>query len=581
MQQSITDFFRNFPSAEAVSAHPYSRAEYASLRAQGEAFLQTGLPSLPYADFMLYWRTGDREQYQRLYFDRRGHLVVFSLLAKLEPEQPKWHAALEEAVWGICSEAIWCLPAHYLIADNVPLPYEAYEQCLDLFACETGFALAEALALHRDTLAPLLQTLIRTNVQRRIFTPFADAARPQRFETMTNNWSAVCAGAIGGAALHLLPDAPARSALIERCLSALEVYVDSFGADGICTEGVDYWSYGFGFYVCFADLLARATDGAVNLLAQPRVQAIASSQLAFYLGGTATLSFSDGSCDSRFRMGLSCYLNQRIPDAALPDLACAAPVLKDNCYRYCLAVRDFLWFDASLPFGAQAHSSWYENAQWFVSRKGVSTLAAKAGHNGESHNHNDCGSFVLCRNGALLLCDFGAGLYDAAYFSDARYDIFVNRSQSHNTPLPGGQEQCVGAQHAAHVLAHTFSEQDDVFSTELAHCYPTGTVDSLVRTLRHAKDGTLQLQDEATFSSPDTLTETFVSQTPILLQNGCATFSAQGQAVQVQIPDGWQAQVLAQPYSGHDGLTYTAFVLRLHNELPAPSVSLCLTFISL
>ena len=72
-------------------------------------------------------------------------------------------------------------------------------------------------------------------------------------------------------------------------------------------------------------------------------------------------------------------------------------------------------------------------------------LVAKAGNNAEQHNHNDVGSFVLRVGGTTFLCDPGAGLYNAAYFSSKRYENIFAASYGHSVPRIGGQQQLPGA----------------------------------------------------------------------------------------------------------------------------------------
>lgn len=48
-----------------------------------------------------------------------------------------------------------------------------------------------------------------------------------------------------------------------------------------------------------------------------------------------------------------------------------------------------------------------------IARDGVFDLAVKAGNNGESHNHNDVGSFTLYKNGRPFIIDVGVETYTA------------------------------------------------------------------------------------------------------------------------------------------------------------------------
>lgn len=60
------------------------------------------------------------------------------------------------------------------------------------------------------------------------------------FETTANNWSAVCAGAVGIAAMYLIPGSRTLAPVLKRCMDAMEVYLSGFTADGACTEGLGY-----------------------------------------------------------------------------------------------------------------------------------------------------------------------------------------------------------------------------------------------------------------------------------------------------------------------------------------------------
>lgn len=546
---------------------PWRAGQLEQLRQRAAAYCAAPIPPLPYQLFSLYWKTGDREKFQAPYYERRGRLLTFSLLLWLEPENHVWKTQLEETVWAICAEPFWCLPAHFMGPGETPLPFAEYATQLDLFACETAFALAETLALTRDRLDEMVARQAELQIERRVFAPFLDGGRFFRFEGMPNNWSAVCGGAIGGAALHLMRDRTRLTSILHRCLSCLSLYLDSFGEDGVSVEGVGYWTYGFGFFVCFADLLARRTGGKLDLLALPKAAAIARCQQYYYLVGGRTVSFADGSGESGFRMGLGCYLQSRFADAALPDADYADPVLQDTCYRYCLALRDFLWYREDTRFGLPAaRSVFLPDAQWLLSCSPRIALAAKAGHNGESHNHNDCGSFILYKDGQPLLCDLGAGRYDAAYFGPHRYEIFINASRSHNVALPGGCEQGFGAQYACREVEAKLGEARDVLEMELAGCYPCEGLVSYRRTLTHNKAaGEVTVEDVLEFEKPAPVTESFLSETPITLGAGEAVFSCGGVRLTLRFdPAQYRPELCEEEYLPHQpGPARTAYLLRL------------------
>ncbi len=94
--------------------------------------------------------------------------------------------------------------------------------------------------------------------------------------------------------------------------------------------------------------------------------------------------------------------------------------------------------------------------------------AAKGGHNGENHNHNDCGNVIVYADGRPVLIDAGIGAYTRDTFSDRRYKIWTMQSSFHNLPEINGCMQKNGAEFAAHNTV--FSA--DSFSCELSGAYP-------------------------------------------------------------------------------------------------------------
>ncbi|HTX26243.1 MAG TPA: heparinase II/III family protein [Streptosporangiaceae bacterium] len=76
-------------------------------------------------------------------------------------------------------------------------------------------------------------------------------------------------------------------------------------------------------------------------------------------------------------------------------------------------------------------------------------LAAKAAHNGEGHNHNDVGPFIVALDGRPVLIDVGVGLYTRQTFGPDRYEIWTMQSSWHDVPEVDGAAQESGREHAA------------------------------------------------------------------------------------------------------------------------------------
>jgi hypothetical protein len=76
-------------------------------------------------------------------------------------------------------------------------------------------------------------------------------------------------------------------------------------------------------------------------------------------------------------------------------------------------------------------------------------VAAKGGHNNESHNHNDIGEFIVFRDGLPLLVDAGVETYSRKTFSPQRYEIWTMQSGYHSLPTIDNHEQKPGEEFAA------------------------------------------------------------------------------------------------------------------------------------
>ena len=236
-----------------------------------EQLLHSPINSLPYSLFKLFQETGSRQEYEREFFAHRTRLSHFALLT-LSYGDRRYIEALEDIIWAICDEFTWCLPAH--LGKTCPRGGDLDDQAraLDLFSAETGFALAEIICLlerpNQPGLAPPVAARARQEIFRRVLEPYSSLSRPLWWESAPMNWAAVCAGSIGAAAMYLMDDTDRLALLLHRVLRTMTCYLSGFGADGVSTEGVSYWTYGFGFFTYFAALLKERTAGRARLVSR-------------------------------------------------------------------------------------------------------------------------------------------------------------------------------------------------------------------------------------------------------------------------------------------------------------------------
>jgi len=102
-------------------------------------------------------------------------------------------------------------------------------------------------------------------------------------------------------------------------------------------------------------------------------------------------------------------------------------------------------------------------------------LAAKGGHNAESHNHNDVGSCIIFVDGLPGVIDIGVETYTKKTFSSQRYEIWTMQSQYHNLPTINGKMQQPGREYCASNVLYSMAEESVTFSLDIQNAYPEET----------------------------------------------------------------------------------------------------------
>ena len=455
------------------------------------------IPSISYFDRMLFYKTGDRKTFETSYFRRRNALSAVSILALIHPEREDYLANVQRYLWEICDEYSWALPAHTQ-GDPDTDPFE-----LDLFNCETGFAVTEIAQLLRDRLEKAVCERVRIEVKRRIIEPYC--ARLTCFDDNFANWAAVCGGNVGGTLMYW--DPALFRAQLPRILKNMQNFIDGFSDEGICMEGTTYWVYGFSNFVWFSEMLLHFTNGKIDLLDSRKVELIAGYMQRSFLKGNTTVSFSDGTRTGRAADELQYYLTQRFPNSVymLPREVSAT---WDGNVSWIHWTRALLHTPpVDIPRSLPPKNYDFPMAAQTVVHEDAYSLFAKAGNNREEHNHNDVGSFILATKNGQVLCDIGAGIYTRQYFRHTmheRYAILCNSSLGHSVPIVNGQPQLFGKQYAGS-LCH----RGNRIEIEMAGAYGIPELQSLSRVLCHQADR-VELTDSFE-GEIDSFTDRFVS----------------------------------------------------------------------
>ena len=134
---------------------------------------------------------------------------------------------------------------------------------------------------------------------------------------------------------------------------------------------------------------------------EPIIRKAAQFPLRTLLGPGVSVNFSDCDRNVTFIPAHLTYLAQRLD---LPDLMKFARVQPGHRRHGEIhwAIRDLCWRPDPQPVGAfiPARHDWFSEMMWLLARydpadPNALVLAAKGGHNGEMHNQNDVGNFVV------------------------------------------------------------------------------------------------------------------------------------------------------------------------------------------
>lgn len=460
------------------------------------------VPALPASLFLDYKRYGERATYEAPIHDRRIRLLTLLIGEGLEGQGRFLDAALDLA-WAICEESAWNYPAH--ISD---LPDPTFPQ-IDLQTGITALLLAETDWVLGDQLDFRLGERIRYEVGRRAFLPFLtrhDHWWLYQPPGRAANWTAVCTGGIASAAIYLERD-PARLAdILDLASRSLDRYLASFGSDGGSSEGPGYWSFGFSFFTLLAHLVEKRTNGRLNFFEDERVAPAALFPLRTRLSPQNYLNFSDCDREVNLMTAHLAFLAERLNR---PELLSLNP-LKDGAsgsHHPGWGLRTVAWKgpEAAAKEVLPVAHEWFGDLQWMIARQDPANpdglvLAVKGGHNGEMHNQNDVGSFIVHYRRESLVAELGRGRYTRAYFGPERYSHFVTSSLGHSVPVVNGQVQQYGPQYRAAVLEH--NPENDRLVLELKGAYPVEAgLASLTRSLElHRQENRVELRDTAEFS---------------------------------------------------------------------------------
>jgi len=480
------------------------------LVSRGETFLGYEYPPLPASLYMDFSLTGNRTRFEDRYFARRRALASL-VLAECANADGRFLSGVIDGIDAICGEWGWQLPAHNsYIRDSkqFALP-DAKRPVLDLFACETGALLATARHLLRkrlDAVSPAICERIECLLDERIVKPYLES----HFWWMGNgdekmcNWTPWCTQNVLLVAAALDLDEKMLRRIIVKAAYGLDRFLKDYGDDGCCDEGAQYYRHASLCLFGAIEILDCFDPGTFSFVyREPKIRNMALYIFNVHIDGPYYFNFSDCSPIAG-RAGVREYLFGKAVDSpelirfAVTDWAAQEDktLSEEISLFYRLqAISHAQEMETAYASFAQAkedlHSDqdiWYPSVGLLVSRSNGFCLAVKAGGNGDSHNHNDTGSYTLYKNGLPCVIDVGVGTYTEKTFSSHRYEIWTMQSAWHNLPTFGTFMQKDGAEYKARDVRYVSDETGCSVSMELAGAWPGESgVKSYIRCVRFNK----------------------------------------------------------------------------------------------
>ena len=504
----------------------------AGLIRTGEETAGSPWPMLLLTDYLDFNRTGNRVRFEDKYFGRRIRLTKL-VMAECAENRGRFLDEILNGIYLILEESAWCLPAHNShIRDGrmLPLP-DACEPIIDLFAAETAALLGLAEYLLRPVLKPenaMLCTYLNAELRRRIIVPYLNEHFWWMGDGVTRmmNWTPwitqnVLIAVSTRPETGVLSDEE-RAQIFRQAAFSADCFVDSYGEDGCCEEGAQYYGHaGLCLFGCL-DLFNRITGGAVkSCFREPVIRNMAAYIVRMYVGNQYYINFADCSAFPGHRSAREFLFGRMTDNPAMSDFAAADYRQQDEQERL-LPNEQNLYYHVLQAFAhremmqaqsgsgqTQPEDFWFESTQVLVARDGKYTLAAKGGNNAEAHNHNDIGTVTVYKDAQPVLIDLGVETYTRETFSEKRYGIWTMQSQYHSLPTfeaaEGPVQQKPGEAYKAADVRCAMSEQEAKVRMELAGAYDHPGVTSYVREVCLKKGEGVQLHDVYEGNLPCTL----------------------------------------------------------------------------
>jgi len=487
------------------------------LVAGGEKYLNYEWKVVKASDYMEYERSGSRVAMENP-FGANNTALSRLVFAELAEGKGRFMDQIINGVWHDCEMTSWALSAHLGVQKSKRSLPDDTEQIIDLTSGDLGSFLSWTWYFFHDTwdkINPVISARLSRNIRSRILEPYmarndfwwqALQGKPDR---LVNNWNPWCNFNVLTCFLLLEEDKDTLAAAVYKTMTSVDQFINYVKEDGACEEGPSYWGHAAGKLYDYLQLLSNATGGRISIFDHPMIKSMGEYISRSYVGDGWVVNFADASAKGGGEPGLIYRYGKATGSREMQQFA--AYLIGQRSGYELNADRDFFRtieniasYESVLkeqPALTTTPYTWYPQTQvCYIKNKQGFFFAAKGGHNNESHNHNDVGSFSLYVDRIPVFIDAGVGTYTRQTFSSERYSIWTMQSNFHNLPLINGVPQSFGASYKAKDVQ--FDAAKASFRLDISGAYPAAaSVHKWIRTYALSNESGLTLTDEFQLSA--------------------------------------------------------------------------------
>jgi hypothetical protein len=525
----------------------------------GEDALKGNFPNVPASVTLDFVHNGNRTRYETITFGKRNRLWNLVLAESIEGKK-RFTDAILDGIWSVSEESFWGSSAHLFIQKSGKGLPDVEEPVVDLFAAETAANLALAdyfIGAELDSISPLIRRRIYYEVNRRIFVPLQSA----NYEWMghgdrnakLNNWAPWIMSNYLTAVLFLEKDQLKRMKYVSRAMQLTDQYINGIGEDGGCEEGPHYWAFGAGCVLDILNLLSSATNGRINIYNEKIIRNMGSYIYRTHISGNYFVNVADSHPEVYPESVMVWRFGQAVADT---DLSSFGAWLFRRDQSSSAINQTFHRVRALFDLGSlrniitdkevfhENREAWLPNVQLMTARlpNGL-FVASHGGNNGESHNHNDVGDFIIYAGPDPVIIDIGSGTYTAKTFSKDRYNLWFNTSAYHNLPTVNGQQQAEGELRAAHHVSYTKDKERATLIMNIEKAYPAASgLTAWTRMITADHEKVMITDSFQTVKPLASLTQSFMTICAVDISQPRTIFftTAHGNKVALQYGEGWQ-----------------------------------------